>query len=366
MRNPNWEYVYKYKTYEDIEEKKLKGIYYLDAYSTYKFKNKRKNNPITKIIIMNGIQKNDHKSVMYFEEIQINFSNYLEIIKLYEDIKKKYDHLYLIYINKQQKYISFFRESDFLLCNNNVIIYLEKLDEVKPLKIFKKIEYVEKILKHNDNIYNYPKILKNIKNLNINKINLEQISQIDKEYHDKLINSLTLKEKFTILKKYEKSQFEYNYNLLKNEVKDNLDVNKINKLIKMIEYLSKFNDEYDKIYNTTNIYSQYLNYLSIKDIINKLNTENISNNKAFEIINYLYNQNELTLSENIKLVKIIDNKYKDKDLSLIKNKILCKLITNNTNLDNEVFMELMKYDDLIEGFINLSIKNNKLINELIL
>ena len=78
-------------------------------------------------------------------------------------------------------------------------------------------------------------------------------------------------------------------------------------------------------------------------------------NRAFEIINYLYTQCDLSYNHNIELIKIINNKYQQKDLIRLKNKIMCKLITKNTNFNNEYFDELTKYDDSIEGLINLFI-----------
>ena len=75
----------------------------------------------------------------------------------------------------------------------------------------------------------------------------------------------------------------------------------------------------------------------------------------------MYAQNDLSIEQNIELIKIINEKYKDKDLIILKNKILCKLITNNTNLDNAVYNELIKYEDSIEGLIKLFISKNNFI-----
>ena len=361
MINQNWEYSYKYNSYKDLKEIELDPLEPQNIYSTYKYKNKRENPLITKIVIKKGDKrKNVCELKKYFFKIKIFFSHFGKILELYQNMKNIFEN---VFIKVYNGYLVLSKEKwggdneDFF----NVMNYLEELDEIKPLKMLNNQLFVERILEIDGDFYACPEILKNIRNPNIQKIKFEQISQKDKEYHDKLINSLTLEDKFVVLKKYRKTQFEYNYNLLKNEINDNLDINKINDLVKMIEYLSKYNDDYDKIYNSTNIYYQYLNHLSTPDILNKLNIEKITNNRAFEIINYLYNQNDLSFKENIQLVKIINNKFPDKDLILIKNKILCKLITNNTNLDNDVFKELEKYEDIVEGIINLLllIKNNK-------
>ena len=68
-------------------------------------------------------------------------------------------------------------------------------------------------------------------------------------------------------------------------------------------------------------------------------------NRAYEQVNYLFTQRDLTYEQNIQLVKLINEKYEQEHLTILKNKILCKLITNNTNLDNEVYDELAKYKD---------------------
>ena len=91
-------------------------------------------------------------------------------------------------------------------------------------------------------------------------------------------------------------------------------------MIRTIELLTDKNIDYDGIYNNTNIHIKYLNNLSIDEIFKKLKKK-IIYNRAFEIINYLYTQIDLSFNENIKLIKIINEKYHYKDLNLLKNKI---------------------------------------------
>ena len=134
-----------------------------------------------------------------------------------------------------------------------------------------------------------------------------------------------------------------------------MNINERNKLIKAMDLLTTINKDYDKIYDNTNIYLQYLNYLSIDDILKKLTNEKMSYNRVFETINYLYTQDNLTYNQNILLIKLINDKYQQDELIILKNKILCKLITKNSNLDNEIYIELSKYEDTIDGLVQLLI-----------
>ena len=233
-----------------------------------------------------------------------------------------------------------------------IIYYLDKIEEI-PLY------FLKKLLSLGGNYNNYPRILKNKGSPNLKKINFIILSKLDREYYDNLINLLDFNQKIEILKYNKLNTFEFNYNLLNDLVKTDLDMIQIKELVETIMLLSKINIKFDKIYENTNIFFEYLNYLSIDDILKELKGDKIIYNRAFEMINYLYILSDLSLSENIKLVKIINDKYSDKDLILLKNKLLCKIISNNTNLDNDVFKELKKYEDSFEGIITLllSIRN---------
>ena len=232
-----------------------------------------------------------------------------------------------------------------------LILYLDKLDEIYPLNI------LEKLLSIKDLESIYPKILKNRENQNIKKINFNILYRYDKEYHDDFLNSLNFDQKLEILELNKKNTFEYNYNLLNYLIKDYIEINEIYKIVKMIRKLTISNIKYDEIYNDNNVYLKYLNSLSIDNILNKLMGDKIKNNRAFEMINYLYSLCDLSYKQNIILINILNDKYQElNDLNMLKNKIISKMITKNSNLDNEVFNELMKYDNLVEGFINLIIK----------
>ena len=261
---------------------------------------------------------------------------------------------------------------------NKIIEYLEKLEEIYPYKILKKVLLGNKILFEDNNPLNYSNILKKIIKPDILKINFEILHKLDKEYHDKFISLLTFDEKLKILKqnkpfkqifkkndtlKNKENLIEYNFILLNNLINDNLNIEEINKLVNTVEFLTTKSENYDKIFDTTNVYLEYLNNLSVDNILKKLKDEDIINKRVFEIINYLYAQSTLSIDENIQLIKIINEKYqeKDKDLKLLKNKILCKLITNNTNLENEFNNEMTKYEDLFEGLIKFIINKHKKI-----
>ena len=148
-------------------------------------------------------------------------------------------------------------------------------------------------------------------------------------------------------------------------INSEFNIDELNKLIPIIDILTTKNNGFDKIYNNTTIYQQYLNFLSIDDIVNKLLNEKIVYTRVFEIINYLYTQNNLTYDQNLTLIKLINEKYKQDELIILKNKIVCKLITNNTNCGNEVYDELAKYKDSIDGLIQFIVKK-KLIDSKIL
>lgn len=241
-------------------------------------------------------------------------------------------------------------------CKNEVIFYLEKKIQ---LEILEKKLFIEEIILRNPNPYYHPKVLKHVINPNIKLIDFSKIGKIDREYHDNFVTSLNFEDKLKIIKyglfyRLQESDFLYYLDLLNNEINDNLNITEINKLVKTIEFINKERKNgYEIIYKNNSIYLKYLNHLSIDDILKKLIDNKITENRSFEIINYLYTQCDLSFNQNMELIKIINNKYQQKELNILKNKIICKIITKNTNFNNEFFDELVKYEDSVEGLINL-------------
>ena len=316
MSKSNWKY--NFEIINDNEAETIENI------CIYKFENIDINAKITNIEITRKIVECEFSKLNSHEWIIIKFSNLKRRDEIYEELKImeiKYD----IIIDKNKNMIKLYYKKYRKDLYNDAICYLEKLDEVRPLNILKKILYVEKRL-DDDIIYGDAKILKNMKNPNIKLIHFEYLSMKYEKYHDKFISLLDFDQKLKILEYNKKYQYEYNKNLLNSLINENLNINEINKIIKIIDLLSKYNEKYDKIYKSTNIYFQYLNHLSIEDILKELKND-ITNNRSFEIINYLYSQNDLSLDQTIQLIQIMNNeRFREKDLIILKNKITCKLI----------------------------------------
>lgn len=216
------------------------------------FNNLKINPPIKNIKIIEKIN---------YQQIEICFcKDYAKVEKICKDLKE-------ICLCREKKFY-FGNNCTFIFKNTyfklEVIYYLEKLEGIYPLNILKKILFIKKIFLENENPYNYSKILKHIINPDVTLINFEILYQLDKEYHDNFINLLSYNKKLKILYNLpfhnKDNLFEYNYNLLRNLINTNID---INKLIKTIEFLTfERNYNYDKIFDDNNVYLQYLNYLS--------------------------------------------------------------------------------------------------------
>ena len=333
---------FKYK-YDDFEDNNSIVNHYFQNYSKdckikkiyFKFYNKKvigNFNLISTMIFLNTRNINNNQLNKIFHDLKKNFksNNYINSYKSITRIEIK-------------RSIRFEFEE--------LIFFLEQIEEIQPIGIL-----IKMLSLHGGNPLNYPKILKNRKKYDLININLNILSKLDKSFHDNFINQLNNKQIFLILEHNKLINFDYKYNLLKNLNSENIDITDINKLIKIIDILIKSNNNYDKIYNETNIYYKYLNHLSTEDLFKILDNEKIRFSRAYEIINYLYTQENLTKELNIKLVTLINEKYKHEDLSILKNKILCKLITNNTNFDNEIFNELSKFENTIEGLIKIITK----------
>ena len=330
--------------YDDF---RYKGMYATINRNIYEFENFGTSLLIEKIIIIDKFTLFDN---LYSQEIKITFSDILKqkINKICYDLNnlhKKNININIYILNDRKIVINnnFLKKFRF----EKVINYLEKIEEIYPLIILEKLLYFGC---KNNNINNYPKILKNKIDFDIKQIDFKILCELDKDYHDNLIKSLTIDQKLQILKKINKNSLNYTstfiYNFLSNFIDITLDKIQIKKLVKIIKSDSTF----EKIYDNSNIYQQYLNYLSLDEIFKKLKKK-ITHNRAFEIINYLYTQIELSFDQNIQLINIINEKYQEKDLLILKNKIICKLITNNTDLDNEVYNEISKFEDTTKTLI---------------
>ena len=311
----------------------------------YKFRNSSCN-PVIYSIIIKIIQDNQDTILSKNTKIYLNKNN---INGVFNNLSKYHREIFL-YGNK----IIIPDKAEYLF--EEIIFYLEQIEEIHPINI------LEKILKtgcNPRNPCNYPKIFKNKIFPDIYFINLGILKKLDKECHNNFMKLKNINQKLKILKYNNQNPFEYKYNLIENLSAENLNQNQMKKLINTIEILTEENDKYDSIYDINmNIYFIYLNYLSVEDIFKKLNAK-IDYKRAFETINYIYTQIDLTYKQNIELIKIINNRFSNDDLNILKYKIISKLITNNTNLDNEIYNELIKYEDSTEALIQFIINRKE-------
>ena len=342
MENSHW--ILKDNSTQEIKNCYVEGHLHIST-----FKNISKNPLIEKIIRTN-------LNFTILRTISIIFSKKKSLTCHINEIHKDLENLCInmknkieIYLNEVNNEIIIKGHYKYLM--QKIIYYLENIEKIYPKDIFRELLTIG-LLKPYINFYSYPSILKNNTNKEIKLIDFKYLNKLDKKYHDTLINSLCFNQKIELLEIncFNKFPSINNYDLIKNLINTNLDINDINELIKIIELLTEQDSNLDKIYDNTNIYIEYLNHLSNEAILNKLNYNNISINRAFEILNYLYTQCDLSFDDNIKLVKIINNNYKQKEFVQLKNKILCKLITNNC-LDNNVFDHLTQYEDSIEALV---------------
>ena len=314
----------------------------------YTFHNYNYNAIIKQLIFQRNFNEQD-LIISHCLKIYINKNNKIDIHleKFGDDIDIYRDGLMTCYVFNNKT----------IFVYEDVIYYLDNLEKIHPIEILEKLLFLNNL----ENIYS--KLLKNRKLHQIKKINFDILNKFDKEYYNDIFNSLNFKQKLQILK-FERNSYQYNYNLLSGLIEKHTEIQEIKKIIKRIKFLVTNDPNYDILYNNNNLYINYLNYLSVDNLLNKLKGEKITNNRAFEMINYLYSFCDLSYQQNIILINILNNKYNShNDLIVLKNKIISKMITNNSNLDNQVYNELTKFDNLVEGLINLLISKNNDINK---
>lgn len=228
MKNSSWTYCSNWE----------KGDDYGDEILIYTFKNNETQNLIKSIIIENYVT---WKSKSFLESISIHFSDSVQIKDIYKNIKNLCKNKKHIYLFEDDNKISLERDAEFI--SEELIYYLEKIEEISPLKLLKKI------LSTISYPYNYPKILqKNGKEADITKINFIVLSKLDKNYCDNFVNSLNFEDKLSILKSNKYTPFEFNYSLLSDLIKTNLNNNQINEIVKATDLLIKCNEKFEKIY----------------------------------------------------------------------------------------------------------------------
>jgi len=337
---------------------------------------------------------------------------YKNLLKLYKNKDNKLNKIYYYnkgeYIYKNKKYkknLNFYKN---IIVIKGVIKYLSNYKKISIKKLYK----IRKFYKTNIlNIINNNSELKLFQNtnININKININSIYQINNNFNfsnelnkyfiynkfnniykiyftklKKIINNNKFNIKInTIYKKQNNNINKYNLNNFYKQIINKIGEYKKSK-IKNISYIYKFNNKLfsNKIYNFQ-IKDSKLNFENYKDFLYGNNEkifslifnnslENINNNINKKIINYNKDNTKNNFNKYIKLfnnnLTIVNNKYnsiKEINLNDHLNLFLNKKINLYTKLlklsiKNKIFIIKNNFLFTNNKNYNIKLQNNKL------